>query len=1078
MPRLPRLRMPSRLPVGRSKPPIPRMNRWTLEQRDTINKTWISVTLGFWFGIYSVCMGVRCLEQDANIAALRHDAISSQLDQLIASNKGNAAKEVEMREVGEREAMSLAGTDRKRVKKPVKMQECLSPRSANIQSKAPPITKPKDKNHASPPPKYVIQPQGLLGEPGEKYSMGRELGKGGFAICYEGTLLGQKYGKTSTFALKIVKAKMGLKKMEEKVSGHYTNSRNYKLTQYQFRTELQIHSKMRHPNIVEFHRAFTFEENTYIVLELCPNGSLKDMVQKRRCLSLPEVRRYGIQLCGAIKYLHSRNVIHRDLKMGNIFLDRDMNIKLGDFGLAAILITESDVTAVSRRTTLCGTPNYIAPEILERGRKGHDYKVDIWALGVIFFALLTGYPPFSDKVQEEIYRKVRCLDYTWPANTRNDYPEEAKALVSSLLKTSAEERPEPDQIVGHPFFSLQGGNAIPSLIEIGHFSKKPEWLEDVHPRGDSMSKTTPRVSVEALSEQCGVGCFSEIPYAVVGEHVGRSIYQELLWEDSVGKAPTVPLPEDFVYASDNSSAFEKEVKPKRPVTRRPESMRVPSTRLKSSIATAPSDSEDPRKTLPLRSTSSRSVASSVASMRIPRSRMKPSIKTVSAEDEEPKRIPSRSASGQSDFSTRIPSHASKSSITVVEAIPEVSRPTKPYRTVSSGNDPSASVDMRTDLKPPGPPSALIGPHDVSDYVVGSKPSEVITMLERFSATLAKCLRDITRANSSSIHSKSKSPSTESRPHVVKWVDYTNKFGIGYILANGNIGCVFNGTEQRASTCIMVPNAEDHLRRRDYPTYTERHQIVPRNGAAVAFLENRSEQGLSRTLIPPQHFQINIGKTGLPDKLSPVPNPYDNEKRRMLNLWDKFAKYMTQTLGEKTDSTSDQPTPSNLPPSDSGTFVKFYQRLGNVGIWAFANQTFQFNFPDHTKLVLSAADGGADFYHLSVSAAQLLKKGRLLPKAALEERDVLSYPLGLLLSGRCGDKDFRAVVAANELVAKVRFVREVVGVWARNGGLGCMGKREMRWEGLAEIGGRERAVWVTVGKGGGDARVEGAGRKVS
>ncbi|MCJ1396972.1 Cell cycle serine/threonine-protein kinase cdc5/MSD2 [Xylographa trunciseda] len=949
------------------------------------------------------------------------------------------------------------------IEQPVSMKECLSPRSANIPSKAPPTTKPKDKNHASPPPKYVMQPQGLLGEPEENYSIGRELGKGGFAICYEGILLGQKHGKSSTFALKIVKAKMGLKKMEEK-----------------FRTELQIHSKMRHPNIVEFHRAFTFEENTYIVLELCPNGSLKDMVQKRRCLSLPEVRRYGIQLCGAIKYLHSRNVIHRDLKMGNIFLDRDMNIKLGDFGLAAILITESDVTAVSRRTTLCGTPNYIAPEILERGRKGHDYKVDIWALGVIFFALLTGYPPFSDKVQEEIYRKVRCLDYTWPANARNDYPEEAKALVSSLLKTSAEERPEPDQIVGHAFFSMHGGDAIPSIIEAAHFSKKPEWLEDGNPRGDTMARTAPRVSVQVLGVQCGVGCFSEISYAVVGEHVGKSIYQELLWEESVGRAPAVPLPEGFLYTSDNSSAFEREVKPKRPVNRRPESMRVPSTQLKSTIITGPSGSEDPRRILPLRSASSRSVASSVASMRVPSSRTKPSIKTVPAEEEEPKYIRSRSTTALSDASTRIPSHASKSSITAIESVPEVSRPTRLHRTVSSRSEPSASIDIKTDSKPPGPPSALVGPHDISDYVVGSKPSEVITMLERFSATLAKCLRDITRVNSTPILSTSRSQSIESRPQVVKWVDYTNKFGIGYILANGSIGCVFNGTEQRASTCIMVPNAEDHLRRRDHPAYTERHQIVPRNGSPVTFLENCSDQGLSRTLIPPQQFQINIGKSGLPDKLSPVPNTYDNEKRRMLNLWDKFAKYMTQTLGEKTDSASDPPPSSHPPPSDSGAFVKFYQRLCNVGIWAFANHTFQFNFPDHTKLVLSAVDGGADFYHLSVSAALLLKKGRLLPKAALEERDVLSYPLGTLLAGRCGDRDFSAVVAANELVAKVRFVREVVGVWARNGGLGCMGKREMRWEGLAEVGGRERAVWVTVGKGGGDARVEGVGvgRKVS
>lgn len=156
----------------------------------------------------------------------------------------------------------------------------------------------------------------------------------------------------------------------------------------QFRTELQIHAKMRHPNIVEFHRAFTFKESTYVVLELCSNGSVMDMVKKRRCLTLPEVRRYTVQLCGAIKYMHARNVLHRDLKMGNLFLDHDMNLKIGDFGLAAVLVSPEEYkrglyeNAKKRRTTLCGTPNYIAPEILEKG-KGHDYKVDVWAIGVI-----------------------------------------------------------------------------------------------------------------------------------------------------------------------------------------------------------------------------------------------------------------------------------------------------------------------------------------------------------------------------------------------------------------------------------------------------------------------------------------------------------------------------------------------------------------------------------------------------------------------------------------------------------------------------------------------------------------------
>jgi myosin-1 len=139
---------------------------------------------------------------------------------------------------------------------------------------------------------------------------------------------------------------------------------------------------MYHPNIVEFYRAFAHEQNTYVVLELCSNKSLMEMVKHRKFLTLPEVRRFTIQMCGAIKYMHSRDVIHRDLKMGNIFLDGDMNIKIGDFGLAAILLGAKDASHI-RRTTMCGTPNYIAPEILEKSKQGHDHNVDIWSLGVI-----------------------------------------------------------------------------------------------------------------------------------------------------------------------------------------------------------------------------------------------------------------------------------------------------------------------------------------------------------------------------------------------------------------------------------------------------------------------------------------------------------------------------------------------------------------------------------------------------------------------------------------------------------------------------------------------------------------------
>lgn len=168
---------------------------------------------------------------------------------------------------------------------------------------------------------------------------------------------------------------------------------------------------MRHANIVQFHRAFTYELSTYIVLELCPNGSVMDMVKKRKCLSEPEVRFYSVQIAGAIKYMHGKGIIHRDLKMGNIFLDRNMNIKIGDFGLAAIILTGKDMTAI-RRTTLCGTPNYIAPEILEKNKGGHDYAVDIWSFGVIVYVVVST----SLKSLLTMFPASQCLQASRPSS--------------------------------------------------------------------------------------------------------------------------------------------------------------------------------------------------------------------------------------------------------------------------------------------------------------------------------------------------------------------------------------------------------------------------------------------------------------------------------------------------------------------------------------------------------------------------------------------------------------------------------------------------------------------------------------
>lgn len=121
-----------------------------------------------------------------------------------------------------------------------------------------------------------------------------------------------------------------------------------------------------------------------------------DLLRRRRRLSEPEARYYLVQIIGANGYMHQTNVIHRDLKLGNIFLDDNMNLKVGDFGLAALIEKPGDrkkcdtcLELLADIRTICGTPNYIAPEILFDTANGHSFEVDIWSVGVIL--LVTPY---------------------------------------------------------------------------------------------------------------------------------------------------------------------------------------------------------------------------------------------------------------------------------------------------------------------------------------------------------------------------------------------------------------------------------------------------------------------------------------------------------------------------------------------------------------------------------------------------------------------------------------------------------------------------------------------------------------
>ncbi len=159
-------------------------------------------------------------------------------------------------------------------------------------------------------------------------------------------------------------------------------------------------------------------------------------------------------MAAAIKYLHSHRVIHRDLKLGNLFLNEKMEVKLGDFGLASKLEFDGE-----RKRTICGTPNYIAPEILE-GKQGHSYEVDIWSLGVIIYTLIIGKPPFETSDVKTTYKRIRMNAYSFPENV--PITEIARKLITQILNNDPSKRPSIDDILQSDF--LNQGGTVPRLL--------------------------------------------------------------------------------------------------------------------------------------------------------------------------------------------------------------------------------------------------------------------------------------------------------------------------------------------------------------------------------------------------------------------------------------------------------------------------------------------------------------------------------------------------------------------------------------------------------------------------------------
>lgn len=196
------------------------------------------------------------------------------------------------------------------------------------------------------------------------------------------------------------------------------------------RTERKVLSVVNHPFIMKLHYAFQSEDKLYLVLDYCPGGELFFHLSRFRRFPERVARFYAAELLLAIGHLHKRGIIYRDLKPENVLLDADGHVKLGDFGLAKAGISHPLEGAVS----MCGTPEYMAPEVL--AQQGHGFCVDYWGLGMLTYEMMTGLPPWYTTDRAKLFRRLKSA----PLDVPQFFSPSAASYVSQLLERNPRRR--------------------------------------------------------------------------------------------------------------------------------------------------------------------------------------------------------------------------------------------------------------------------------------------------------------------------------------------------------------------------------------------------------------------------------------------------------------------------------------------------------------------------------------------------------------------------------------------------------------------------------------------------------------
>jgi calcium/calmodulin-dependent protein kinase I len=255
------------------------------------------------------------------------------------------------------------------------------------------------------------------------------LGEGASAIVRKGI----KRDSGETYAIKIIdKSQMGENELESLYN------------------ELKIMSIIDHPNIVRVYEYYECHGVVFIVMELMSGGELFDKIVEYEHYTEKQAAETFTPIVDAVRYCHKLGIVHRDLKPENLLYssnEENAMIKVSDFGFAKFLIPKSQ----EQLFTACGTPSYVAPEIIES--KGYDAKVDCWSLGVILYVMLCGFPPFYADDNNTLFNMIKTADFEFHSPYWDNVSENAKDLIKKLLVVEPEKRLNTEEILKHPWLT-------------------------------------------------------------------------------------------------------------------------------------------------------------------------------------------------------------------------------------------------------------------------------------------------------------------------------------------------------------------------------------------------------------------------------------------------------------------------------------------------------------------------------------------------------------------------------------------------------------------------------------------------